>query len=59
MARMLFAMILTIAIGGCDKQVIDTSCLAFRPIDFSASRDSPETIASVREHNAAWYRLCR
>jgi len=37
--------------------VIDTSCTAFVQIKFS-SRDTPETVREIREHNAAWAALC-
>jgi hypothetical protein len=36
---------------------IDTSCLAFEPITYSA-KDSPVTIQQVRQHNAAFSALC-
>ncbi len=36
---------------------IDTSCLAFEPITYSA-KDTPRTARQVREHNAAFTALC-
>jgi len=38
--------------------VTDVSCLAFKPITFSGSKDTQQTIKEVREHNAAWDELC-
>ena len=41
-----------------DSIVIDTSCLAFEPIRYSRT-DTEETRRRVREHNAAWDKLCK
>ena len=38
--------------------VIDTSCSAFKPITYSASEDTPETVSEVRAHNRAFTALC-
>ena len=38
--------------------VVDTSCQAFEPITYSR-RDTPETVAQIRQHNAAWVSLCK
>lgn len=38
--------------------VVDTTCEAMRPITYSASRDTPETVREVRQHNAAYQALC-
>jgi len=55
---------LTPMLAGCqtliptdETRVIDTSCLALAPITYS-TRDTAETQAQVREHNAAWNVLC-
>lgn len=37
---------------------IDTSCLAFEPIRYSM-KDTTETRAAIRGHNAAWDALCK
>lgn len=34
------------------------ACIAFSPITFSAQGDTPETVARVRGHNAAWDAVC-
>ena len=34
------------------------ACIAFQPITFSASKDTPETVGQVRGHNAAWDAIC-
>ena len=39
--------------------VTDTSCEAFRPISYSASGDTPETVAEVRSHNRAFTAICK
>lgn len=36
----------------------DASCRAFQIITFSGQHDTPETVAQVREHNAAWRAVC-
>ncbi len=39
--------------------VTDVSCVAFGEITYSASGDTPQTIAEIRQHNAAWRALCK
>jgi hypothetical protein len=39
--------------------ITGTACSAFRPITYSAAKDTPETVAQVRKHNAAWEALCK
>lgn len=55
---MIRATILILLLTGCMKTV-DTACTAFKPIHYSASKDTPETVQDAREHNAAWVALCR
>ena len=38
--------------------VTDTACLAFEPITWSA-KDTPPTWRQIRQHNAAFDRLCK
>lgn len=33
-------------------------CISDKPITFSATKDTPETVSQVREHNAAWDAVC-
>jgi hypothetical protein len=40
------------------RVVTDTACKAYAPIRYSR-KDTPETIAQAREHNAAWDALCK
>ncbi len=40
------------------RVVVDTSCKAYVPIRYSR-KDTPETIAQAREHNAAYDALCK
>ena len=45
--------------GGCLHQApTDAACLSLKPITFSASRDSPETVAQIRRHNARLLEMC-
>jgi hypothetical protein len=37
--------------------VIDTACQGFAPLRWSR-RDTPQTIAQAKAHNAAWLELC-
>lgn len=52
---------LTTGIGGLEKGESSVPfCLAGKRITYSASRDTPETVAQVREHNAVGRALkCR
>jgi hypothetical protein len=43
---------------GTPPVVIDTSCSAFKPITYSASQDTPETVSEVRAHNRVFTTLC-
>jgi len=59
--RALLAVLLSTILTACAttrETVTDTSCGAFEPITFSAARDTPETVAQIREHNAAFDALC-
>ena len=59
MSKIIAIIILSFGLMGCGKTVIDTSCTAFKPIRYSASNDTPETVQEVREHNAAWTAICK
>ena len=56
-AVMIFGLGLLCAEPQEDKTVIDTSCRAFEPINWSR-HDTEETIRRAKEHNAVWARLC-
>lgn len=59
--RMLLAAALTIPLTGCGATLItgtDASCRAFKTITFSGAQDTAETVAQVREHNAAYRAVC-
>lgn len=46
-------------LAGCTPAApTDAACLVLRPISYSASRDTAETVREVREHNAALLALC-
>lgn len=47
-------MIPTIATGEAER----VSCSVFRPITYSAKKDTERTVAEVREHNAAYLSVC-
>lgn len=54
------AILASLVLAACvPATVVDTSCSAFQPIRYSARGDTPDTIAQVRAHNAAWDRLCK
>lgn len=63
MIRLRWMPIRTIAIAlatsGCLQTVTDTSCSAFGPITYSAAGDTASTVLQVRQHNAAWIKLCK
>lgn len=58
-------MSLTLLLTSCAKMTgigvpvrfLDTSCEAFRPIEWSED-DTDETIRQAKAHNAAWSKLC-
>ena len=43
---------------GTTATVSDSGCIIFNPIFYSSQDDTPETIAAVRSHNAAWHATC-
>lgn len=43
---------------GTTNSTATSTCIVFAPITFSASKDSPETVMQVREHNAAYDEVC-
>lgn len=53
------AILAALLLAGCGQTVTDTSCTAFQPIRYSALGDTPETVTQVRQHNAAWWALCK
>jgi hypothetical protein len=44
--------------SGGRSDPVRVACQAFAPIYWHAN-DTPGTVAQVKEHNAAWVRLCR
>jgi len=55
MTRTILAMLLLV---GCTPTVVSDYCVNARPITYSASQDSQETIRQVRESNAVFQALC-
>ena len=55
----LILLALTLGLSGCGTRIsaTDVSCHAFEVIRPSR-QDTPETIARIGEHNAAWRSLC-
>ena len=58
MIRSILTTSLLLSLAGCGKTVIDSSCASFQPIHYSASKDRPELVQKIREHNAVWVALC-
>jgi len=56
-AALLSLMMLTACAG--TRTIATTACDAFDPITYSAIKDTPETVIQVRQHNAAWDKLCK
>lgn len=52
-----------IAIAGvlasCTPIPVDTFCINYQPVTYSASQDTPETVRQVQGNNAVYKRLCR
>ncbi len=53
------AIIGLLAIVSACTQTVDTFCLNYTPITYSASLDTRETVAQVKEANAVWNKLCK
>jgi len=53
------AVLLLAACSTTHTIVTDTSCQVLNPITYSGSKDTPETIQQIREHNAVWDSLCK
>lgn len=58
-------MLSTLPLAGCQSMTltpatryVDTSCAAFKAISYSRQHDTPETIAEIRGHNAAYDAIC-
>lgn len=52
------AIVASLLLAGCGKTVTDTACTAFGPITYSAADDTSSTVLQVRQHNAAFKKLC-
>ena len=53
--------VLLLSLMSCSQTsstVTSDFCLIAEPIRYSKSKDTAETVAQVREHNAVWKRLC-
>ena len=52
-----------IAIAGvlasCTPRPVDTFCTSYIPVNYSASKDTPETVRQVQENNSVWKALCK
>lgn len=55
---MIRALLATLFLAGCTPTVVSDYCINARPITFSASQDSAETIRQIREANAVYHTLC-
>jgi hypothetical protein len=47
------------ALASCTPRPVDTFCTSYIPVNYSAARDTPETVRQVQENNAVWRSLCR
>lgn len=45
-------------LAACETRVIDSTCAWDQPITYSSSKDTPETVAQIRSHNAGLIRIC-
>lgn len=58
MIRTIAILVSLLALTGCAKTVIDSACVSFSPIRYSASGDTPDTKDQIKRHNAAWAAIC-
>lgn len=51
-----------VSLAGCAHPIpsagTSAACTAFGPIYFSRLKDTEETIAAVKRHNASWQAMC-
>jgi hypothetical protein len=59
MIRTIAICLASLALAACAARPVDTACMAFEPISYSATGDTVETVTQVRRHNAAWTALCK
>jgi hypothetical protein len=48
-----------VLIASCSPAIVDTYCLNYQLISYSASQDTAETVRQVKEANAVWSKLCK
>jgi hypothetical protein len=48
-----------LAIASACTQTVDTFCLNYMPITYSASNDTRDTVSQIKEANAVWNKLCK
>lgn len=48
----------TLALGGCSASVVDTYCLNYQPITYSAAGDTEDTKRQIKANNAVYTKLC-
>lgn len=53
------AILASLLVVSCSPQVVDGYCLNYKPIIFSASGDTSDTVRQIRENNAVFDRLCK
>jgi hypothetical protein len=51
--------VITGALVSACTQTVDTFCLNYTPITYSASNDTRDTVSQIKEQNAVWSRLCK
>ena len=55
---MLIPVLLATAACTTVSTATDSGCRIFRPMTYSALRDTPETVRQARAHNSKWVCLC-
>lgn len=53
------SIVIALAVSACVPKPVDTFCLNYKPVHYSASQDSEETKRQIKENNAVWKELCQ
>jgi hypothetical protein len=59
MLKMMSLIAIAGVLANCAPVSVDTFCTSYIPVNYSAARDTPETVRQVQENNAVWRSLCK
>jgi len=59
MLKMILGTVIAGVLASCTPVPVDTFCTSYIPVNYSAAKDTPETVRQVQENNAVWRSLCK